>query len=82
MPAAIHLAPEAADGGPIARLRDGDRVRVDARNGRIEVLEADFDSRPAATADLTGNAHGVGREMFEVFRRNVGLASHGAAVVV
>ncbi|MGR3757501.1 MAG: phosphogluconate dehydratase [Tranquillimonas sp.] len=82
VPAAIHLAPEAADGGPIARLRDGDRVRVDARNGRIEVLEADFDSRPAATADLTGNAHGVGREMFEVFRRNVGLASHGAAVVV
>ncbi|MBY6163333.1 phosphogluconate dehydratase [Mameliella alba] len=82
VPAAIHISPEAANGGPLARLRDGDVVRVDAVNGTIETLAADFDSREPVTADLTGNGHGVGRELFEAFRQNVGLASNGAAVVV
>ncbi|MBV7393195.1 phosphogluconate dehydratase [Mameliella sediminis] len=82
VPAAIHISPEAANGGPLARLRDGDVVRVDAVNGTIETLAADFDSRDPVTADLTGNGHGVGRELFEAFRQNVGLASNGAAVVV
>ncbi|MBY6114324.1 phosphogluconate dehydratase [Mameliella alba] len=82
VPAAIHISPEAANGGPLARLRDGDVVRVDAVNGTIETLAADFDSRDPVTADLAGNGHGVGRELFEAFRQNVGLASNGAAVVV
>ena len=76
------LSPEAAAGGPLAKLRDGDIVRVDATNGRIEALVENFDSREAVVADLTGNGHGVGRELFEAFRQNVGLASNGAAVVV
>ncbi|WP_343116945.1 phosphogluconate dehydratase [Ostreiculturibacter nitratireducens] len=82
VPAAIHVSPEAADAGPLARLRDGDRVRVDAARGTIDVLEPDFDARPAATADLSGNKVGIGRELFEAFRRNVGPATEGAAVVV
>ncbi|MDA7429051.1 phosphogluconate dehydratase [Primorskyibacter aestuariivivens] len=82
VPSAIHVCPEAADGGPLAKLRDGDIVRVDAVNGVIETLAEDFDSRPAVTADLSGNGHGVGRELFEAFRNNVGLASNGAGVVV
>ncbi|MDD9740211.1 MULTISPECIES: phosphogluconate dehydratase [Marinovum] len=82
VPSAIHISPEAAAGGPLAKLRDGDIVRVDATNGRIEALVENFDSREAVVADITGNGHGVGRELFEAFRQNVGLASNGAAVVV
>jgi phosphogluconate dehydratase len=82
VPAAIHIAPEAADGGPIAKVRDGDRLRVDAVAGTIAVLEAEFAERTPATADLSANAWGHGREMFEVFRRTSGLSSEGAGVVV
>jgi phosphogluconate dehydratase len=82
VPAAIHIAPEAADGGPIAKVRDGDRVRVDAVAGTIAVLEDKFEAREPVTADLSGNGWGHGREMFEMFRRTVGLSSAGAGVVV
>ena len=82
VPSAIHLSPEAAAGGPLARVCDGDLIRLDATEGRLENLATDFETRPPATADLTGNGTGVGRELFDVFRRNVGLASTGAAVVV
>ena len=82
VPAAIHIAPEAADGGPISKVRDGDLVRVDAVAGTIEVLEDGFETRAPATADLSANAWGHGREMFEVFRRSCGLSSEGAGVVV
>ena len=82
VPAAIHVSPEAADGGPLARLRDGDVVRVDATHGTLEAVGVDLDAREPATADLGDNGHGVGRELFEVFRKNVGRASQGAGVVV
>ena len=82
VPAAIHLCPEAADGGPLAKLRDGDIIRLDATKGTLEVLNVDLDARPLAEADLSGNGNGVGRELFEVFRQNVGLAATGAGVVV
>ncbi len=82
VPAAIHVSPEAACGGPLARLRDGDVVRVDADAGTLSVLAADFDDRIPVTADLSANSHGIGRELFEAFRRNVGNATEGAGVVV
>ena len=82
VPAAIHVSPEAADGGPLARLRDGDMVRLDADKGTLEAVGVDLSARAPAEADLTGNGTGVGRELFDVFRKNVGLASTGAAVVV
>jgi phosphogluconate dehydratase len=78
VPAAIHVSPEAAGGGPLAKLRDGDRVRVDAVSGTLEALEPDFEARPPAVADLSANAHGIGRELFETFRRNAGAATTGA----
>ncbi|MGR3634192.1 MAG: phosphogluconate dehydratase [Limimaricola soesokkakensis] len=81
VPAAIHVTPEAADGGAIALIRDGDMVRLDAPAGTLEVLDS-LDGREPAPADLTGNGNGVGRELFETFRKNVGGAAYGAAVVV
>ena len=82
VPAAIHVSPEAVDGGPIAKVQDGDLVRVDATNGTIEVLTEGFDARTPATMDLSANARGLGRELFEMFRQTVGLATEGAGVVV
>ena len=82
VPAAIHVSPEAAKGGPLARLRDGDIVRLDAVAGTLTCLAPDFDSRTPITADLSANAHGLGRELFEAFRRNVGTSETGAAVVL
>jgi len=81
VPAAIHVAPEAADGGPISLLRDGDVVRLDAKAGTLECL-SDLSDRKPAVADLSGNGNGVGRELFEVFRNSVGPSTEGAGVVV
>ena len=82
VPAAIHLSPEAVDGGPIAKLKDGDRVRVDAVAGTLDCLEAEFDARSPVTADLSENEQGLGRELFAAFRSHCGLAADGAATVV
>ena len=84
VPAAIHVTPEAAAGGAIARVRDGDMLRLDAAAGRLDVLAdpAEFAGRAPAQADLSANACGIGRELFAAFRRNVGPAETGAAVVV
>ena len=81
VPACIHVCPEAAAGGALARLRDGDLVRVDARAGTLEALVPDFDARPPATPDLSGNRAGIGRELFETFRRNAGPATAGACAL-
>jgi phosphogluconate dehydratase len=81
VPAAIHVAPEAADGGALALLRDGDPVRLDARTGRLEVL-TDLSGRVADPLDLSANEDGLGRDLFALFRRNVGAATDGAAAVL
>ena len=79
VPAAIHLTPEAVDGGPIAKIRDGDIIRLDADAGTLEVL-ADLSSREAVKADLSANNVGTGRELFQMFRRNAGRADQGASI--
>ena len=81
VPAAIHLSPEAAAGGAIARLRDGDIVRLDAEAGRLEVQleQRELLARAPAAVDLSGNATGFGREMFATFRRAVNGAEQGAS---
>lgn len=80
VPSAIHVCPEAADGGPLALIQDGDMIRLDATKGTIDVIDVDLAARTPAIADLKGNGNGVGRELFEVFRQNVGLAADGAGV--
>jgi len=80
VPAAIHVSPEAVDGGPIARVRDGDLVRVDATAGTLDILADDLDTRPDATADLAAGQTGTGRELFATFRDTVGAATSGATI--
>ena len=79
IPSAIHVCPEALDDGPIARVRDGDLVRLDAEAGVLEVL-ADLSDRPAAEADLSASHYGIGRELFAPFRNVVGAAEAGATI--
>jgi len=78
--AAIHVTPEALDGGPLARLADGDLLRVDARRGILEALVAPetLAARPAATR-LPGSEAGTGRELFSLMRRSVSSADRGAS---
>ncbi|MCF6369579.1 phosphogluconate dehydratase [Rhizobium halophilum] len=82
VPAAIHVTPEASDGGSIARILDGDIIRLDAAQGTLEVLvdAEEFAAREPAKAELAGNEFGMGRELFSVFRRNAGPADLGASV--
>ena len=82
IPAAIHVTPEAADGGPIAKLRDGDIIRLDADKGVIKVLvdPREFAARPLAQKDMSANEFGVGRELFASFRKLVGPADQGATI--
>ncbi|AOG08178.1 MULTISPECIES: phosphogluconate dehydratase [Rhizobium/Agrobacterium group] len=83
IPAAIHLTPEAVDGGAIAKIKDGDIVRLDAIAGTLEVMvdAAEFDARPLATTNLDDNEFGMGRELFASFRRIAGPADQGASVL-
>jgi phosphogluconate dehydratase len=82
VPAAIHVTPEALEGGGIARIKDGDVILVDAVSGRLEVKvdPAEWEGRDPVTADLSASHHGVGRELFGLFRGAVGRADTGAAV--
>ncbi|NRB33284.1 MAG: phosphogluconate dehydratase [Rhodobacteraceae bacterium] len=80
VPAAIHVCPEALDGGPIAYLQDGDRVRVDAVAGTLEILTDGVMARAPAQPDLTANEAGLGRELFAAFRQNCNGATEGASV--
>ncbi|WP_432415524.1 phosphogluconate dehydratase [Chromohalobacter israelensis] len=82
VPAAIHVTPEAVDGGPLAKLRDGDVIRLDPDNGELRALvgDAEWQARDNATADLDHHHHGLGRELFAGFRALVGGAEDGASV--
>jgi phosphogluconate dehydratase len=83
VPAAIHVTPEAAERGALARLQDGDVIRLDAREGRLDALvdEAEWTWRTAVEPDLSRHAQGVGRELFGNFRSQVTSAELGAAAV-
>ena len=81
IPAAIHVTPEAVDGGLIAKVQDGDMVRLDASKGTLEILvdNAELNSRVAATHDLTDSHFGMGRELFAGFRALATRADEGAS---
>jgi phosphogluconate dehydratase len=83
VPAAIHVVPEALAGGPLARVRDGDIVRVDAVAGTLDVQVEPAQWAARAPAERTPeqaevSAHGLGRELFAGMRRQVRSAEEGA----
>jgi len=83
VPAAIHVSPEALAGGPLAKVRDGDLIRLDADAGTLAALvdEATWAARENATIDPAQaevNGHDLGRELFAGLRRNVRSAEEGA----
>jgi phosphogluconate dehydratase len=83
VPAAIHVSPEAAVGGPLARVCDGDVIRLDANAETLQVLvdAAVWDARAVATMPdslRAANGVGMGRELFANFRRNALTAEEGA----
>ncbi|WP_374385479.1 phosphogluconate dehydratase [Sandaracinobacter sp.] len=82
VPAAIHMSPEALGGGPLARVRDGDMIRLCAVNGTIDVLmnETEFRAREPAAAPAA--ADGTGRELFALFRQAAGTAESGASPIL
>jgi len=79
IPAAIHVCPEAFDGGPLARVRDGDLIRVDGQSGELllQVDEAEFAAREPAGRPAP--ASGCGRELFAFMRHNFSTAEQGAS---
>lgn len=83
VPAAIHVSPEAVSGGAIARVQDGDMIRLDCDAGllELEVADTELGQRTASAPDLSANGHGYGRELFGLFRRNAGLAENGASAL-
>ncbi|MBO4123733.1 phosphogluconate dehydratase [Cupriavidus gilardii] len=83
VPAAIHVCPEALKGGAIGKVRDGDMIRVDAPAGILTALvpQAEWQARTIDVPDLSRNRHGVGRDLFGNFRRNVSTAEEGACTL-
>jgi phosphogluconate dehydratase len=83
VPAAIHVSPEAVAGGPLARVRDGDIIRLDAIAGTLDVLIDDItwaarEPSERSAAEAEQHAHGLGRDLFAGMRRNVRSAEEGA----
>ncbi len=82
VPSAIHLTPEALEGGPIGLVRDGDVIELDAMSGKLtlHVPADELNKRIPAMADLAANDIGMGRELFGAFRAVVGSAETGASI--
>jgi phosphogluconate dehydratase len=84
VPAAIHVSPECLHGGPLAKVRDGDIVRLDSLAGTlaVKVPEEEFSRRTVAIPVLESNGFGMGRDLFRMFRANAAAAEEGGGVCV
>jgi phosphogluconate dehydratase len=79
--AAIQVTPEAADGGAIGKIRNGDMITIDADSGTLAVADADTVlQRQAPKPDISGSHAGMGRELFASFRQNVSGAETGGSI--
>jgi phosphogluconate dehydratase len=84
VPAAIHVSPECVSGGPLAKVRDGDLLLLDAEAGSLSALvdEAEWAQRDLASVDLSGNQFGMGRELFDGFRARATAAEQGGMTLL
>jgi phosphogluconate dehydratase len=84
VPAAIHVSPECLHGGPLAKVRDGDVVRLDSLAGTlaVQVSDDEFAKRSVPTPVLTQNDYGMGRDLFRLFRASAAAAEEGGGVCV
>ena len=80
VPAAIHVSPEALPDGPLARVQDGDLIRLDGRNGTLEAVGVDLASRPPANSPPP--PAGTGRELFALMRMHCNEAEAGASAML
>jgi phosphogluconate dehydratase len=80
VPAAIHMSPEALPDGPLARIRDGDMIRLDARDGHLEAVGVDFAGRSPANSPPP--PAGTGRELFALMRLQADEAELGASAML
>ncbi|MBT6031277.1 MAG: phosphogluconate dehydratase, partial [Kordiimonadaceae bacterium] len=82
VPAAIHISPEAIDGGVISLIQEGDIIELDAVNGNLvlHVDDEELKKRIPETIDISSNSFGLGRELFAGFRNSVGPAEKGATI--
>ena len=80
IPSALHLSPEAAKGGLISLLNDGDLIDFDAEKGEINCLTS-LENRRAVTPDLESEEQTYGRMLFRVCRENVSPADQGASFI-
>lgn len=78
--AAIHVTPECLEGGPLAKVRNGDLIRLDGERGVLvaNVPEQEWATREPESVDLSRYRHGMGRELFSALRANVSGAEQGA----
>jgi phosphogluconate dehydratase len=83
VPSAIHMCPECADGGPLAKVRNGDMIYLNTETGEVNVLvdKDEFNARKPAVNSAKDHHHGMGRELFAGFRLNASSAETGATNV-
>jgi len=84
VPAAIHVTPEVFAGGPLAKVRTGDIIRLDATTGALEALvpAEEWSRRAVAMSDLAANTSGTGRELFSLLRAHAAGAEQGGGLRV
>jgi len=82
VPAAIHLTPEAKDGGLIAKIRTGDRIRLNARTGALDCLDFETVNQRTASTKDAASTQGFGRELFGNFRKIVSSSEEGASCIL
>jgi phosphogluconate dehydratase len=80
VPSAIHMWPECIDGGPLAKVRDGDIIALNTQTGEVNVQvdQAEFDARVPTPNSATGHHFGMGRELFGAMRANASTSETGA----
>lgn len=80
VPAALHVTPEACNGGLLAKINNGDMVRLNGKTGELQLLvdESELDGRALLSPDLSASYQGCGRELFSVLREQLSDAEHGA----